>query len=121
MYNQPPSGSPRDIPEGYGGYAFREEVPPSEGAPCEEEHEMQEQPAAVRAGGRGRGGAPFPSLLSLFGGGEGLLGRFKVKSLWDGDLLLLVLAVLLFASRDEDCEEEDEHLWLLLLLVFFMK
>ena len=45
----------------------------------------------------------------------------KIGEFWNGDLLLLAVAILLLTGRGDDCEEQDDDLWLLLLLLYFMK
>ena len=118
MYNQPESTARREVPEGYGGNAFceRAQAAPSPACNTGDPQEME----AVPTQGQMHGALPLARLFSLFGGAKGG-GHLSLRSIWDGDLLILALAVLLFITKDEECEAEDEHLWLLLLLVFFMK
>lgn len=128
MYSRPFSSSisPQDIPEGYGGSAFGEDpAPPS--APAEAEEAPKEE--EVREVGARASSSPLSSLFSgvlpLFGRhgkGRDCRDKFVFHDFFNGDFLLLVIAVLLLTGdRDDRCEENDENLWLLLVLLYFMK
>ena len=107
------------VPPGYGGNAFHREeecgeAPETQAPPCSpcEEHEPPEckPPRPPKPPRRGLLPPRWEKFCSE-----------RLGGIWNGDLLLPVVAVLLLTGRGDDCEEQDDDLWLLLLLLYFMK
>ncbi len=114
------SDSPPEVPNGYAGNAFSQEVP-NDVPP-----QNQTEESAIPVGGKPHHRPPrhshggLPPWLNLFS--KGGFPHFDIRSFFSGDLLLIAVALLLVTGdKNDDCEEEDNDLWLLLLLLYFMK